>query len=78
MVHQKVSRITPSNTCCQVEIQIRIPVVVSYDTVSFTGIYGHEGALYDNRLKSHLSHVSLGVITNTLFWIESTLDDFVI
>ena len=56
---------------------IRFPVI-SYITVYRYIFYGHEGSFNDNGLKSQLPHFSLGIISNTVFWIESTLDDFVI
>ena len=59
--------------CCQVEIQLRFPDVISSDMFHWQMIYGHEGALNDNRVKSHLSHFWLGIISNTVFliWVYS-------
>ena len=59
--------------CWQVEIQLRFPVVISYDMLHRQMIYGHEGVLNDNRVKSHLSHFWLGIISNTVFlvWVYS-------
>ena len=36
--------------------------------------WSNKGALIDNRLNSHFS---FGIISNTVFWIESAFDDYV-
>ena len=41
-------------------------------------IYGHEGAPNDNGLNLHLSYFYLALFRILYFWIEFTLDDFVI